>query len=42
LRQYEVTFVDDDETSILQSATLFDFGVSPTYSGQTPTKVLPA
>ena len=37
LRQYAVTFVDEDE-STLQIATMFDYDSHPIYNGSTPTK----
>ena len=35
--QYEITFVDEDGTNILQSSTV-DCGTTPSYTGETPTK----
>jgi uncharacterized repeat protein (TIGR02543 family) len=40
LRQYSVTFVDENESTVLKEATMFDYGSSPIYDGATPTKVV--
>jgi uncharacterized repeat protein (TIGR02543 family) len=40
IRQYSVTFVDENESTVLKEATMFDYGSSPIYDGATPTKVV--
>jgi uncharacterized repeat protein (TIGR02543 family) len=40
LRQYSVTFVDEDGSTVLQSATMYDYGATPIYEGEIPSKEL--
>ena len=37
--KYDVTFVDEDGTTVLQAAQKVEYGSTPTYSGSTPTKM---